>query len=216
MENEQIIDRIQTGRIIAILRGDFGGREEEMTAVLCEAGISAVEVTMNSPRALESIKRLASRFGSSMAVGAGTVLTPCEVACAAGEGAQFIVSPNREARVIGETKRRGLASFPGCFTPSEVVEAMAAGADAAKLFPAECLGPAFVKAMRGPLPQVRLVPTGGVTPEMTRTYLSLGAWAVGVGSELIGKDVRTDLGLESLRTRAQAFVAAVREPGAFG
>ena len=117
MKIEQVIDRIQTGRIIAILRGDFGGREEEMAAALCEAGITAVEVTMNSPRALESIKRLASRFGSSMAVGAGTVLTPYDVACAAGAGAQFIVSPNREARVIGGNQTPWLGLVSRLFHP---------------------------------------------------------------------------------------------------
>jgi len=210
MLSHQILDRIAAGRIIAILRGDFGGREEEIAAVFSEAGITAVEVTLNSPRALESIQRLAKRFSATMAVGAGTVLTPEDVACAADAGAQFIVSPNRDARVIAATKRRELASFPGCFTPSEVVEAMHAGADAAKIFPAECLGPGFVKAMRGPLPQVRLVPTGGITPETARTYLATGAWAVGAGSELLGKDLQNDRALEKLRERARAFVAAVK------
>ena len=202
------IERIQAGRIIAILRGDFGGREEEIAAVLFESGITAVEVTLNSPGALESIKRLAARFGSSMAVGAGTVLTAEEVDQAAEAGAQFIVSPNRDIRVIAAAKRLGLASFPGCFTPSEVVEALQAGADAAKIFPAESLGPNFVKAMRGPFPNVRLIPTGGVTPETTRDYLGAGAWAVGVGSELIGKETRNDRGFEKLRERARSFAAA--------
>ena len=210
MQSDQIIERVQAGRVIAILRGDFGGREEEMASVFCEAGITAVEVTLNSPRALDSIKRLAARSGSRMAVGAGTVLTLEEVDRVADVGGQFIVSPNRDARVIAATKRRDLASFPGCFTPSEVVEAVQAGADAAKIFPAECLGPSFVKAMRGPLPQVRLIPTGGVTPEAARTYLSIGAWGVGVGSELIGKDFQSDCGLEKLGERARAFVSAVK------
>lgn len=212
MQNVQVIERIQAGRIIAILRGDFQGREEEIAAVLNEAGITAVEVTLNSPGALDSIKRLAARFGSTMAVGAGTVLTPYDVACASDAGAQFVVSPNRDVRVIAETKRRGLASFPGCFTPSEVVEALHSGADAAKLFPAECLGPGFIKAMRGPFPQIRLIPTGGITPETTRSHLAAGAWAVGVGSELIGKDIRNDPRLERLKERAQAFTRAARNP----
>ena len=210
MRSDPILERIQAGRIIAILRGDFGGREVEMTAVLLDAGITAVEVTLNSPRALESIQRLAARFGSAMAVGAGTVLSPDETARAADAGAQFIVSPNRDARVISAAKQLGLASFPGCFTPSEVVEAIQAGADGAKIFPAECLGPGFVKAMRGPLPQVRLIPTGGVTPETTHTYLAAGAWAVGAGSELLGKDILNDHGLEKLRGRALAFAAAAK------
>jgi len=210
LNSTEILDRIQAGRIIAILRGEFGGREEDIAAVVLNAGITAIEVTLNSPGALDSILRLAKRFSAKMAVGAGTVLAAEEVDRAADVGAQFIVSPNCDARVITATKRRGLASFPGCFTPSEVVAAMQAGADAAKVFPAECLGPGFVKAMRGPLPQVRLVPTGGITPETTRTYLALGAWAVGAGSELLGKDVQSDRGLERLRERARAFTSAVK------
>jgi 2-keto-3-deoxy-6-phosphogluconate aldolase len=103
-----------------------------------------------------------------------------------------------------------MVSLPGCFTPSEIVEALDAGADAVKLFPAQCLGPDFIKAMRGPLPEVRMVPTGGVTPEAARSYVADGAWALGVGSELIGKDVMNDKGFESLRRRALGFAEAAR------
>jgi Entner-Doudoroff aldolase len=207
---EQTIEQIEASRIIAILRGDFCGREEEIVGVLTEAGITAVEVTLNSPGAFDSIKRLAVSFGSLIAIGAGTVLQSQEVERAAAAGARFIVSPNRNASVIETTKRLGLISLPGCFTPSEIVEALDAGADAVKLFPAQCLGVDFVKAMRGPLPNVRVVPTGGVTPEAARGYFAAGAWALGVGSELIGKDVINEKGLESLRRRATDFVEAAR------
>lgn len=211
MPCEKVIDRIQRGRIIAILRGDFFGQEEKIVAVIHEAGITAVEVTLNSRRALESIQRLAKEFSAAMAVGAGTVLQPEEVDRVADAGAQFVVSPNCNLRVIAATKRRGLASFPGCFTPTEIVIAFDAGADAAKLFPADCLGPNFVKALRGPLPNLRIIPTGGISPESTKAHLSAGAWAVGAGSELIGKNMTTAVGLEKLRGRAQAFVAAAQE-----
>jgi len=207
---DQIIEQIEAGRIIAILRGDFGGREEEIVNALIEAGITAVEVTLNSPGAFDSISRLSRAFGSRIAVGAGTVLRREEVERAGKAGARFIVSPNRSAMVIGETKRLGLVSLPGCFTPSEIVEALDAGADAVKLFPAQCLGTDFIKAMRGPLPEVRMVPTGGVTPEAARSYVAAGAWALGVGSELIGKDVMNDKGFESLRRRALDFTEAAR------
>ena len=210
MQKEPSIGRIEAGRIIAILRGDFAGREEEMVAVLLEAGITAVEVTLNSPRALDSIARLAAQFGSRMAIGAGTVMQAQEVERAADAGAQFIVSPNRSLPVITATKQHGLASFPGCFTPSEIIEALEAGAHAAKVFPAQCLGPDFIKALRGPLPQARLIPTGGVTPEAARAYLANGAWAVGVGSELVGRPIQSTSGLEELRQRALAYVAAAR------
>lgn len=210
MDSERVIKQIEAGRIVAILRGDFGGREGEIVGVLVEAGITAVEVTLNSPGALDSIRRLADGFGARIAVGAGTVLRPDEVERAADVGAGFIVSPNRNANVIETTKRLGLVSLPGCFTPSEIVEALDAGADAVKLFPAQCLGLDFIRAMRGPLPNVRVVPTGGVTPEAGRSYIAAGAWALGVGSELIGKDVMNDKGFESLRRRAANFAEAAR------
>ncbi|MGH9937334.1 MAG: bifunctional 4-hydroxy-2-oxoglutarate aldolase/2-dehydro-3-deoxy-phosphogluconate aldolase [Blastocatellia bacterium] len=210
MRSEQVIAQIEAGRLVAILRGDFGGREEEIVNALVEPGITAVEVTLNSPGAFDSIRRLAAGFGSRIAVGAGTVSRPDEVERAAGAGARFIVSPNRNAKVIEATKRLDLISLPGCFTPSEIVEALDAGADAVKLFPAQCLGPDFLKAMRGPLPNVRMIPTGGVTPEAARSYIAAGAWALGVGSELVGKDVMNDKGFETLRRRALDFVEAAR------
>lgn len=204
------IKQIETGKIVAILRGDFAGREEEIVAAMVAGGLTAVEVTLNSRDVMAAIHRLAKRSGSQIAVGAGTVLTPNEVLRAADAGAQFIVSPNRDFAVIEQTKKSGLVSLPGCFTPSEVVEAINAGADAAKLFPANVLGPGFVKALRGPLPQIRTVPTGGVTAELAREYFTAGAWAIGAGSELIGKDWFSDGGLERLRDRTAAFVAARR------
>jgi 2-dehydro-3-deoxyphosphogluconate aldolase / (4S)-4-hydroxy-2-oxoglutarate aldolase len=200
---------IEKGRVIAIMRGDFGGGGEEIAAAIVEAGITAVEVTLNSPNAMGAIERLAERFGISTAVGAGTVLSSEDVKRAADVGAQFIVSPNRDLKVIETTKRLGLVSLPGCFTPSEIVEAIGAGADAAKLFPAVSLGVNFVKSLRGPFPDVRVVPTGGVTPDAAREYLAAGAWAVGAGSELIGKDAMLPGGLERLRARAAEFAAAI-------
>jgi Entner-Doudoroff aldolase len=210
MTPKQTVELIERGRIIAILRGDFGGREEDIVSVLHETAITAVEVTLNSPGAWDSITRLAARFGSRMAVGAGTVLRAEDVEHAADIGATFIVSPNRDRQVITAAKARGLASFPGCFTPSEIVEALAAGADAAKVFPAQCLGVDFIKAMRGPLPQARLIPTGGVTAIAAHSYLEAGAWAVGVGSELVGRNTALSGNLEELRQRALSYVSAAR------
>lgn len=210
-ERKLVEDRIEAGRIVAILRGEWGGAEEEMVAVLAAAGVTAVEVTLNSPGALPTIGRLVNRFGDRLAIGAGTVLQPAQVEAVASAGGQFIVSPNRDRAVIEATRRRGLFSLPGCFTPSEIVEALDAGAQAIKLFPAQSLGVDFLRAMAGPLPGVRFVPTGGVTPEMARTYLAAGAWAVGVGGELFGRAKVQDEGWTALRGRAEAYVAAVRQ-----
>lgn len=210
-ERTCVEDRIEAGRIVAILRGDWGGAEEEMVAVLETSGLTAVEVTLNSPGALQTIERLAGRFGARMAIGAGTVLHQEQVEAVASAGGQFIVSPNRDRAVIEATRRWGLFSLPGCFTPSEIVEALHVGAQAIKLFPAQSLGVDFLRAMAGPLPGVRFVPTGGVTPEGARTYLAAGAWAVGVGGELFGRGKVDDQRLVELRERAAAYAAAVRE-----
>ncbi len=205
---EKTIARIEAGRIIAILRGDFSGREEEIVSAMREGGLTAVEVTLNSPDALSGIRRLSERFGFDMAVGAGTVMTVDEVKRAADAGASFIVSPNRDVSVIEATKRLNLVSLPGCFTTSEVVEALNAGADAVKLFPATSLGPGFVKALAGPLPRVRTVPTGGVTAELAREYFAAGAWAIGTGSDLLGKS-QDDM--EELRSRTAAYISAWKD-----
>ena len=209
MNHQQILSQIEQGRVIAILRGDFGGREAAMVEALISGGITAVEVTLNSPNALQKISQLAKEFGSRCAVGAGTVLTSDEVKNVADAGGTFIISPNCDVKVIQQTRALNLASFPGCFTPTEVVQAMQAGADAAKLFPATSLGPSYVKALRAPLNDVKLIPTGGVTPENAKEYIRAGAWAVGIGSELIGKEF-LDENLEKLRARAAEFTEAMK------
>ena len=204
------LSTIEAGRVVAILRGDFGGREHEMVAAMIEGGLTAVEVTLNSPDALTTIAKLAALFGSHCAIGAGTVLKPHEVQQVAEAGGKFIVSPNCDPRVIKESKARNLVSLPGAFTPTEVVTALDAGADAVKLFPATSLGPGYVKALRAPLNDVRLIPTGGVTPETAHDYLAAGAWAVGIGSELLGKEFLADTTFTTLRERTAAFVAAMK------
>lgn len=209
MKADRILQNIEQGRIVAILRGDFRGWEVEIATVLLEEGVRAIEVTLNSPDALQSIQRLAKSMGTRMAVGAGTVLKPEEVEAAEAAGARFVVSPNRNVSVIGRTKALGLVSLPGCFTPSEVVEALESGGDAIKLFPARTLGPDFVRALLAPLPGVRLIPTGGVTPENAAGYFSAGAWAIATGADLLGPDAVTPGGLDKLRARTRAYVAAV-------
>jgi Entner-Doudoroff aldolase len=209
MGTQEVLDRVEEGRVIAILRGDFRGAEQEIVTLLADAGILAVEITLNSTDPLSSIRAMVSAAGARVAVGAGTVLRPEEVDAVAGAGGSFVVSPNRDVRVIGRTKERGLASFPGCYTPSEIVEALDAGADAAKLFPARMIEPAVLADLRAPLGHVRLVPTGGVDPARGREYLKAGAWAVGVGSELVGPDALKPGGMERLAARAAVFAAAL-------
>lgn len=208
MDRDQVISTIEKGRIIAIIRGDFRGHEEALAGVLFGAGITAIEVALNSPGALDSIRLLARRWGERMVVGAGTVLRMEEVQAVADAGGRFIVSPNRKIGVIERSCQLGLVSIPGCFTPSEVVEALDAGADAAKIFPASILGAGFIRAIFGPLPDIRLVPTGGVRPENAGEYVAAGAWAIATGSDLVGSRPPADGNWEKVRKRAEAYVAA--------
>jgi Entner-Doudoroff aldolase len=200
----QTIARIEASRVITILRGDFRDTISRLADSLASAGISAIEATLNSTDPLRIIRGLVDQLGDRIAIGAGTVLTPDDVSRVADVGAQFIVSPNFNSAVVTQTKKLNLVSLPGCFTPTEVVAALDAGADAVKLFPATHLGPSYLRALRGPLDSVPLVPTGGVTPELAREYRAAGAWAIGVGSELIGPD------LDAIPARAAAFVSAMK------
>jgi 2-dehydro-3-deoxyphosphogluconate aldolase/(4S)-4-hydroxy-2-oxoglutarate aldolase len=206
---DQTLQSIGDGRLIAILRGDFGDRIDVIGDTLAEAGVKALEVTMNSPRAFVSIERLARRLATRVAVGVGTVRSPEDVRRAADAGATFVVSPECDRAVIAATRESGLVSLPGCFSPTEIAQAIAAGADAVKLFPAGSLGTAFIHAMRGPSPELRMVPTGGVSLDNAAGWLAAGAWALGVGGEL----VRPQDDLQQLRRRADAFVGVCGHVG---
>lgn len=203
------LERIQRGRIIAIVRGDFAGVDQVLTETLVESGIGALELTVDSPDAFARIALLAETFGDRIAIGAGTVLDPEQVAGAARAGASFIVSPNCDPEVIQVAVGRGLVAIPGCLTPTEIVQAARAGAQAIKLFPAQVLPPEAMRAIQGPLSGLKFVPTGGITPEVAGAYRASGAWALGVGSELIGRGT-ADWDVDALRARARAFVEAVR------
>ena len=208
--DDEVLGRIGAGRIISILRGDYRALDLEIASVLYESGITAIEVTLNSPDAFVAIERLIVGIGDKLSIGAGTVMSEDQVVRAAGSGARFIISPNRNLKVIAASKRSGMISIPGCFTPSEICEALDAGADAVKIFPATSLGSSFVRAVRSPLGEVRMIPTGGVTADMAREFLNAGAWALGVGSELVSSDVLAPGGLVRLRAKADGFVNAVR------
>lgn len=176
---------LETLPVIAILRGV---RPEEATAIaeaLHAAGLAAVEVPLNSPQPLDSIRRLRDAFGGRMLIGAGTVLTPADVAAVAEAGASFVVSPNADAAVIAATKAAGLHSAPGVFTATEAFAALAAGADALKLFPADVAGPAGLKALKAVLPPTApVLAVGGVEPGNLAVWRGAGAAGVGVGSAL--------------------------------
>ncbi len=171
--------------LVAIIRGVTPDEVEAIGEAIHAAGIRIIEVPLNSPEPLESIRRLAAAMGDRALVGAGTVLDPVDVGRIRDVGGRLIISPNVDSEVIAATAAAGMVSSPGFFTPSEAFQALKAGATALKLFPAEAVTPAFVKAQRAVLPKdVPLLVVGGVKPDNMRAWLDAGANGFGLGSGL--------------------------------
>ena len=193
--------------LIAILRGITPGEAAEMAEALCGAGIRCLEVPLNSPAPLESIRRMTDAVGTRAMIGAGTVLTAESAARVADAGAQIVISPNTEPAVIAATKGAGLISLPGFFSPSEAFRAIDAGADGLKLFPAEAASPSVLKAFKAVLPaDMPVFPVGGVTAQAMPAWREAGAAGFGIGGALY----TPGLTAEAAATRAQAFAQAWR------
>lgn len=199
-------EAFQINPLIAILRGITPTEVLDATAVLVETGFSMVEVPLNSPNALDSIRRLALAYGDRILVGAGTVLTDEQVRAVHGAGGKLIVAPNFSPAVIAESKALGLGVGPGIATMTEAFAALESGADFLKLFPAEMIPPAAVMAMRAVLPKTTLIcPVGGIRPETMETYFNAGANGFGLGSALY----RPGQSAEVTQRRASAFITAL-------
>ena len=194
--------------LVAILRGIAPATAAGIDGALTGAGFTLLEVPLNSPDALTTIAGFAAAAGPDAMVGAGTVLDPARVDDVAGRAGTLVISPNYNDAVVRRSKARGLVALPGVATPSEAFAALAAGADALKLFPAEMIPPVAVKAMRAVLPaDTRLIIVGGVTPQSMRDYLAAGANGFGIGSSLY----KPGDGAEAVARKARDFVAALRE-----
>ena len=171
--------------LVAILRGVRPEEAEDVTAALEAHGIAIVEVPLNSPDPVESISRLAARFGDRMLIGAGTVMTGRQVAEIAEAGGRLIVTPHAAGEVVRAAKRHGMLACPGMFTPTEAFAMLEAGADALKLFPAEAASPAVLRAMRAVLPKgTAVLPVGGIDAGTMRPWLEAGAAGFGIGSSI--------------------------------
>jgi 2-dehydro-3-deoxyphosphogalactonate aldolase len=192
--------------LIAILRGVEPHEVVDIGTALVETGLQLIEVPLNSPDPLRSIARLTEALGPRAMIGAGTVLSASDVAAVKEAGGALIVSPNTNIEVIAAAVRAGLVSLPGVATPSEAFTALAAGATALKLFPAEGASPAVLKAMRAVLPPgVRVLPVGGITPESAPAWLEAGAAGFGLGSALY----TPGLSPERVAARARGFIASL-------
>lgn len=184
---------IEACPLVAILRGVAPDEVLAIGEALVEAGFRIIEVPLNSPDPLKSIRRLADRFGDQALIGAGTVLDPASVQGIAEAGGRLIVMPHAGGDVVRAAKSRGLLAVPGFATPTEAFAMLDAGADGLKLFPAEASGPPILKAMRAVLPKsVPVLPVGGITPEKMAGYREAGAAGFGLGSALYKPGMRAD------------------------
>ena len=202
------LDRLAAVPVVAILRAADAGRFVRVGQVLYEAGVRAVEVTLTSTGALAAFGRLREELPGDALLGVGTVRSVADAEAAVGAGAAYLVAPDFRPEVVAWAVARGVPAVPGALTPTEIAAAWAAGATAVKLFPVSAAGgPAYLKAVRAPLPEVPLVPTGGVGLGDIGAYLAAGAAAVGIGAPLLGDAGDPGGDLDALAGRARRAVA---------
>ncbi|MEF7441227.1 bifunctional 4-hydroxy-2-oxoglutarate aldolase/2-dehydro-3-deoxy-phosphogluconate aldolase [Paenibacillus lautus] len=201
---------ILDNKIIAIIRGANSKDVLNMAKALHEGGVNILEITMNSPNALSAIEEITVELGDRVVVGAGTVLDSETARAAILAGAKFILSPTVDIETIQMAKRYGAVSIPGAFTPTEILSAYENGGDIIKVFPAT-LGPSFIKDIRGPLPQIPLLPTGGIDLNNIQEFMKAGAVGCGIGSALVDTQLEiTDEYFVQLTEKARQFASAVQ------
>lgn len=207
-----VLKTILQTKLIAIIRGAQPEDVLPIVKALYSGGIRAVEIALNSKKALSVIEEVASEMGEQIMVGAGTVLDPESARAALFAGAKFILAPTLDKETIKMTKRYGAVSIPGAFTPTEILQAYELGADLVKVFPASTLGPRYVKDLHGPLAQIPLLPTGGINLSNVAEYIEAGAAGVAIGSSLVQtKQKVTEEYLRQLTEKAEQFVSEVQK-----
>ncbi len=204
MNKISLSEAMQILPLVAILRGVKPEEVIAIATVIKDAGFKIIEVPMNSPRPLESIKKLSELFGDELIVGAGTVMTCAEVDMVKAAGGEIIISPHCDPDLIRYAKKMGMLVVPGFYTPSEAVLALKAGADALKLFPADTLGAVGLKAMSVVMPSIPVLPVGGVSPSTMADFLAAGAAGFGLGSGLY----KAGMTPEEVQRNALAYVSA--------
>lgn len=209
--SHDVVAEIERTGVVAVIRADSSEQLIDVVNALNQGGLTCVEITMTTPNALKVIQSAGDEFKGKCVIGAGTVLDSESARAAILAGAEFVVSPVLDLPTITLCKRYGKVVIPGAFTPTEILTAWQAGADIVKVFPATKLGPEFFQDMRGPLPQVRLTPTGGITLKNVGDFIKAGAVCVGVGGAMVSKKAIDEHDYEALAANARAFLKAVSE-----
>jgi 2-dehydro-3-deoxyphosphogluconate aldolase/(4S)-4-hydroxy-2-oxoglutarate aldolase len=205
-----VTEAIETHGVVAVIRLQDARRLRPVVDALAEGGVRLVEVTMTVPGGVEAIRDLARSEPPGIVVGAGTVTDADTARLAILAGARFVVSPVFRADLVGVCHERDVPVIPGCLTPTEILSAWEAGADIVKVFPAGALGPSYLAELRGPFPQVKLMPTGGVTPDNAGDWIRAGAVAVGAGGALVNAHAAADGRYDVITANARRIVAMVR------
>jgi 2-dehydro-3-deoxyphosphogluconate aldolase/(4S)-4-hydroxy-2-oxoglutarate aldolase len=209
-DRNSVVAAVERAGIVAVIRIKDPARLKAVVDAIAEGGIRVLEVTMTVPGAVELIADLAPRMPNGFLLGAGTVVDAVTVGRVIDAGARFIVSPVYRQEVIDASHARDIAIMPGCFSPTEILNAWDGGADVVKVFPATALGPGYIKDVRGPLPQIKMMPTGGVTLDNAGEWIKAGAVAVGVGTALLDANAIAEGKYQVLRSNAERIVSNVR------
>ena len=207
MKKDAVLAKIRSEKVIALIRADNPDGLLDCARALATGGLTSIELTMSTPGAMRMLERTTSEW-PDFVFGLGTVLDAETARAGILAGARFLVTPALRPDVIALARRYSVPVFCGALTPTEVVNAWELGADVVKIFPAEFFGPAYIKSLKGPLPQIDLVPTGGVTPENLGEFLKAGAMATAAGSSLVEAKALKEKNWGAITARAKAFVAA--------
>ena len=211
MSKENDLRRVLDCGIVAVVRSPDSQQLVEVARALADGGVSVVEITMSVPDALDVLRQVRRALGDRLLLGAGTILDSETARAALLAGAEYLVAPTLNLDVIRMCQRYDKLVMPGAFTPTEILTAWEAGADIVKVFPADVVGPAFFKALRGPLPQIRLMPTGGVDLTTAPDFLRAGACCLGVGGQLVDPKAVAAGDFDRIRDLARRYAAVVSD-----
>ncbi len=210
MAHEATLKQIEELGVLLVVRAENASDAIKGIEAVVKGGIKAVEITFSVPGAPDVIREVGREFGETLLLGAGTVMTVQQANEAAEAGARYLIAPNTDERVINEAKKLNVPVFPGAFTPTEVARAWDLGADAVKIFPASVGGPAYLKALKAPLSNIRMVPTGGVNEKTVGDFFKAGAFAVGAGGALFDNKLIQTGDFKTMTDTAARFMAALR------